>query len=667
MTTHSSDDTPSRAATDPRDEIDEQTEIALRASEQYFRLLVEEIQDYAIFILDPAGRIVSWSQGAEAITGYSQAEVLGAHFSLFRIPADVQRRHPAHGLEVARRVGRFEDEGWRVRKDGSRFWANVVITAIRDDKGKLIGFGTVTRDLTERRQTEEALNAQRSFLRSVIDTDPNLIFAKDWNGRFTLANRAVAAIYGTTPEELVGKTDADFNPDSKEVEHFLRDDREVMESGRSKLIPEEPVTHPETGETRWFQTRKVPLTLADGMRQVLGVSTDITERLRAEGALRKSEEWYRSLVKATAAIVWNTPPSGAMEWEQPEWSAFTGQSWEEYRGSGWLAAVHAEDRVKAAEGWSVATERGSLYEIELRLRARHGEYRHMQVRAVPIREVNGRIREWVGIHFDVTDQVRAREELERLYQEVTEASRAKTKFLATVSHELRTPLTAIIGYAELLKLGVPEPIPTQASSQVDRINRSAQHLLELIEEILTFGRMETGRETMQLEAMHLRALMEEVREVIEPLAAEQGLEFRMRTPAKPVVLRTDSGKVRQILLNVLGNAVRFTREGGIELRSRVGATSIVFEIEDTGIGIAAEHLDQIFEPFWQVDQGSTREAQGTGLGLSIARRTARMLGGELSVQSRPGAGTTFTLRLPLSVRNESSSRDLAATPGPAAS
>jgi signal transduction histidine kinase len=227
-----------------------------------------------------------------------------------------------------------------------------------------------------------------------------------------------------------------------------------------------------------------------------------------------------------------------------------------------------------------------------------------------------------------------------------QASRAKTDFLATMSHELRTPLNAIIGYQNLLADGVTGPVSDSQRRQLDRIGASAHHLLMLIDEVLTLSRVEAGKESAHIERVDVARVLDEAASIIEPLAKQKNLEFRVIGPGSPVVIESDPGKLRQAVLNLLSNSVKFTGRGSVTLRAFGDDDAVVFEVRDTGIGIAAEHLERIFEPFWQVETSTTRTAPGTGLGLAVTRRLAHLLGGEVSVQSAVGEGSTFTLRLP---------------------
>ena len=238
-------------------------------------------------------------------------------------------------------------------------------------------------------------------------------------------------------------------------------------------------------------------------------------------------------------------------------------------------------------------------------------------------------------------------ELVRSAQQAQIANQAKTDFLAVMSHELRTPLNAIIGYVDLLHSEVSGPMTDTQQSQLARIRSSSFHLLDLIQDILSFSRIEAGREELQISEFDVVQLAHDVRGYVAPQCEQKGIEHRLRLPAPSFSMRSDYSKLKQILINLLGNACKFTDHGFVELVIERVRDDVVFTVSDTGPGISPEHLQMIFEPFTQVDQSKTRLKGGTGLGLSVARRLAHLLGGELQVLSKPGRGSTFTVQLPL--------------------
>ena len=252
-----------------------------------------------------------------------------------------------------------------------------------------------------------------------------------------------------------------------------------------------------------------------------------------------------------------------------------------------------------------------------------------------------------------SDAEAAKAEADAARGEAESANGAKSDFLAVMSHELRTPLSAIMGYQELLADGITGPINEQQAQQLGRIKASARHLLSLIDEILTFTRIDAGREEITLELVSLASLLDPAAEIVEPLARARNLHIEVMLPSNPVFVETDPVKVRQMIVNLLSNAVKFTDTGRIILTGDQKGDQLVISVQDTGIGISPEHFDRIFEPFWQVEQKATRRAGGTGLGLTVTKRLALLLGGDVSVTSTPGEGATFTICLPIRISESS--------------
>lgn len=242
---------------------------------------------------------------------------------------------------------------------------------------------------------------------------------------------------------------------------------------------------------------------------------------------------------------------------------------------------------------------------------------------------------------------KARAEAETARAEAERANTIKTDFLAVMSHELRTPLTAIMGYEELLSDGITGPVTELQRQQLGRINASARHLLGLIDEILTFARVDVGREQVRWESLSVNHTLSAAASLIEPMASAKKLKYTIELLDEDQVIQTDPTKFRQMLVNLLSNGVKFTEKGEVRLTAAVRTGVLEIRIADTGVGIDAGNIEHVFEPFWQAEQSATRKAGGTGLGLSVTRKLARLLGGEVTVASRAGAGTTFLLRLPL--------------------
>jgi two-component system sensor histidine kinase/response regulator len=374
------------------------------------------------------------------------------------------------------------------------------------------------------------------------------------------------------------------------------------------------------------------------------------ERRRAEVVLRRGEERYRSLVEAVTAIVWNTPASGEFESEQRGWSAFTGQDYDQLKGWGWLNAVHPDDRQNTARVWSAAVASRSLYVVEHRLRRHDGVYRHMMVRAVPILDEHGAIREWVGIHTDIDDLKQAEAAQREAKEAAQAANRAKSDFLANMSHEIRTPMNGVIGMTELA-LGTD--LTTEQREYLELVKSSADYLLAVINDILDFSKIEAGKLDLDPVDFNLRDHLDETITTLSLRAHAKGLELACHVlDDVPETLVGDAGRLRQILVNLIGNAVKFTSAGEVAVRVErefqdEKSVGLHVSVRDTGIGIPREKLGLLFQAFSQVDASTTRKYGGTGLGLAISLQLVKLMGGRVWVDSQPGQGSTFhfTVRL----------------------
>ena len=264
---------------------------------------------------------------------------------------------------------------------------------------------------------------------------------------------------------------------------------------------------------------------------------------------------------------------------------------------------------------------------------------------------------WAGLAMD---NARLYEAEQKARGEAETANQAKANFLATMSHELRTPLNAMIGYTDLWLIGLPATLPEEIVPQVERLRSSAHHLLSLIEEILSFSRLEAAQETLELEDVDASELMHAVAGLIEPLALARGLRFETSEAAPGVPMWTDARKLRQILINLLSNAVKFTVEGEVRLDFSTVDDRARFVVRDTGPGIDPADHRRVFDPFWQARQSQADRAAGTGLGLAVSRRLARLMGGEIELQSTPGTGSAFIVDLPLRVSEPASAEEAVA-------
>jgi PAS domain S-box-containing protein len=497
----------------------------LRRSEELFRLLVSGVKDYAIFMLDPEGRVMTWNEGAERIKGYKAADIIGKHFSTFYPEEANAIGHPQRELQIARKDGRYEEEGWRIRKDGSRFWANVVITAIYDDKKRLVGFAKVTRDLTSKKNAEEkekeAIRKEAIFRSLVSGVKDYAIFMLDPHGNVMTWNEGAERINGYIANEIIGK-------------HFSIFYTEEAKSAN----------HPQ-------------------------YELDVAKR----------------------------------------------------------------DGTYEEENWRVRKDGTTFWAGVLITAIYDGE------------ELVG----YAKITRDLTQRRQAEQEREAANNELRAALEAKTRFLSTVSHEVRTPMGGIIGMTELLSM---KDLGEDTNEIVRSIFDSSKRLLQLLNDMLDSARMELGKLSLEYRTYPIRAVIGDVRQLVLPEATKKGLEVISSCDDDvPESVCGDEFRIRQILLNLASNAVKFTPSGtitiGCSIAHRVGdITTIRFIVQDSGIGISENNREKLFTPFEQGLESTSRLYGGSGLGLSIAKNLVELMGGLIGVDSELGKGSTFWFELP---------------------
>ena len=311
-------------------------------------------------------------------------------------------------------------------------------------------------------------------------------------------------------------------------------------------------------------------------------------------------------------------------------------------GWGWQSVHDPAVLPDVLARWRSSIASGEPFEMTFPLRAGDGQFRRFLTRVTPLTDPAGRVVRWFGTNTDVESERAAREAAER-------ANQAKTDFLATMSHELRTPLNAIAGHTELLEIGVHGAVTDAQQEALARIQRSQRHLLGLINDVLNFAKLEAGHVEYAVADVDVREVVDELVPLVSPQLAAKSLSFGQDQCAPGRLVRADREKLQQVLLNLVSNAIKFTARGGtIRLGSDERDDVVAVWVEDTGIGIADEHLTRVFAPFVQIDRRLNAPGEGTGLGLAISRDLARGMGGDLTVESVPGRGSTFTLTLPRS-------------------
>jgi PAS domain S-box-containing protein len=555
-----------------------------RDSSDFYQNLVESVSDYAIFALDSKGHVSSWNPGAQRIKGYRAEEIIGRHFSSFYPPEDVASGKPPWELEVAAREGRLEDEGWRVRKDGSRFWANVVISAVRNKQGELTGFAKVTRDLSERREAEETLRRSEERFRLLVQSVKDYaILMLDAEGRVSTWNEGAERIKGYTTDEILGRSFTAFYPDEAIAAGLPQ--HELESAARHGRFEDEGWRVRKDGSRFWANVIITPLHNTDG--RLIGfskVTRDLTARRDAEAQARR--------LAAEAA---------ARE--------------EAARRSEELAQLNDQLQEQAAELEAQTEELRTLTEDLLQ--------RNDQLQAA------------------LLDARTARDSAERAAAAATEAYRELDQFAYVASHDLKAPLRGIANLAQWIQEDTGERLGAESLDHMRLLQGRVHRMEALIDGILAYSR--AGRVLSAPEPVDTGAL---VREAIELLAPPAGVIIEV--PAQMPAFDAERVPLQQVFLNLISNAVKYTRAARPDVMVRIdwrdAGDSFEFLVSDNGPGIDPQYHERIWGIFQTL--APRDKVEGTGIGLSVVRKIVEARGGFASVESAPNEGAKFRFTWP---------------------
>ena len=633
---------------------------ALSKERQILRSLIDNVPDL-MYIKDAQGRYVMGNQSLAKALGLASPDVLVGKtlFQVYRHPLPQSYLSDEQAvLETGQAV--FNSEEQLTNALGERFWLLTTKVPLFDESGKISGLAGIGRDITGTKKAESALRAaqetlsqERQVLRTLIDNVPDFMYVKDTESRFVVANNGVARSMGlSSPEALLGKTDFDFFP-SEQANHFFQDERNILRT-KTPLFNHEEQCICADGASVWLLTTKVPLLESSGkVIGIAGIGRDITEIKKTEDALRGATEALAKERKVLRALIDNVPDYMFVKDAQSRFVVANA-------ALAHKVGVHSADELlgKTEADFAPLELANSFYSLEQQVfRTKQavleheiqgpdgrGGYVWVSVCNVPLPDEHGEIAGIAGVGRDITKRKQAELEWQRAKEAAEAASRAKSEFLANMSHEIRTPLNGIIGMTDL---ALDTEISPEQREYLETVKFSAESLLAVINDILDFSKVEAGKLELEFQDFNLRDSLETTLKTLALRADQKGLELLCDISRDvPEFVRGDSARLRQIILNLVGNAIKFTSRGQVQLQVALESFSessraVHFLVSDTGIGIPPEKQAAIFQPFSQADNSTTRKYGGTGLGLSISSSLVALMGGHIWVESQPGVGSRF--------------------------
>lgn len=579
------------------------------------------------------------------MSGYNKQELLGQNLGhLLQGPLSDSDTMRYMSAMLAKQQG-FSVEIVNYHKNGTPYWIQLDVEPIADLSG-VVGFIGIQTNIEKRKRIESDVEYQSKLLKTVIDEMPDVLVLKDALGKFLLCNRTVAQLYQTEPEDMVGKDDGDFGVPKELNDKFRENVLSIMAKGETEIVYEDS-RDAVTGEIRHFKSIKKPFKDLAGQNQILVIAHDITEVVVARQLAQESEARLNSVLEVTNEGIWDWDITTGKVIHNRQWFRILGYMDDRTEGSlaNFKQHIHPDDLAQVTHVLEQhLAGQSEYYYSEHRMLDANGEVIWVADRGrVFERDEQGRPVRMLGSCTNISDRKLSELTLLQAKKAAEAANQAKSQFLANMSHEIRTPMNGVIGMTSLL---LTTPLTGEQHEYVKTIKTSGDALLAVINDILDFSKIEAGKVTLDVQTVDVQQLLYSTLDLFRPQCNARNLSLSIAVDDRvPKLMKGDTGRWRQILTNLVGNAVKFTRQGGISVQLSLvsvdGLSLLKTSVKDTGIGISETDIQDLFQPFKQVSTGNARAFGGTGLGLSISRELAHLMGGDLGVTSVLGEGSEF--------------------------
>jgi len=596
------------------------SEAKLKKARNDFQLLVSSVSDYAIFLLDKDGKVVSWNSGAENIKGYTADEIIGQSMEIFYTQEELEAGEPKRNLQMALEHGRYETEGWRLRKNGDAFWADVVLTPLYDEEEKFYGYAKVTKDITEKRNIDEQLR----FLATIADNIEDPVITTDNNSIITKWNAAAEKLLEWQSEEVVGKNSREIlqgKYPGQSRESIL----EILQ--KDHFWHGEIIYHTKSG--RAVNVLVTASHLKDASENVTGVLVlvrDITQRIEAEKKLKEFEYFFNN--SNDFSCIANA--EGYFEIINPSFTKVLGYSPDELSSKPFLHFVHPDDIDSTLEVYDQLKSGATVINFINRYRKNDGRYLLFDWNATP-NPVTGKL---YCIARDITDQKKAEEAIKKSNQELE-------AFSYSVSHDLRTPLRAVNGYAKILEEDYNSLFDDEGKRLLLQVQNNALKMGKLIDDLLAFSRL--GRKEVERAEIDMNMLVEQaIREISQSTSFHAEIKLHKLLPVK-----ADYALMLHVMINLISNAIKYSSKKEkpvIEIKSKLGKGEVIYSVKDNGAGFDMDYVHKLFGVFQRLH--SDEEFAGTGVGLAIVQRIIHKHDGKIWAEGKVGEGATFYISLP---------------------